>query len=207
MVHYRQYAEDAATDQTVYVNQVIGGAGRGEQTVDFELPPTLLPAPVILAPTAGQTLTGATVTFGGTGTPGENVVLAVLPTALVNQAQALAQQMPADPEDPILVGSDGTWNVTLALDPDDYTAAAVLVEISEDGSLITVRSDVSQPIQFTLAAAPAPAPMPVVPAKPAASGSDKLAETGLELNGLGLGGALALAGAVLIVVRRKTRSN
>ncbi|GLK15614.1 hypothetical protein GCM10017602_00960 [Herbiconiux flava] len=199
------YTEDDEIDQTVSVNQVTGGAGRGEQTVSFKLPPTLLPAPVILAPKAGQALTGPAVTFSGTGTPGENVVLAVAPTALVNQPQSLTQEMPADPEDPILVGSDGTWTVTLALDPEDYTAVAVLVELSEDGSLITVRSDVSDPVQFTLAAAPAPAPTPVTPAKPAASGGDKLAETGLELNALGLGGVLALAGVVLLVVRRKAR--
>ncbi|WP_440708335.1 hypothetical protein [Herbiconiux sp. YIM B11900] len=195
------YTEDDAIDQTVYVNQVIGGAGRGEQTVSFKLPEELLPAPVITAPTAGQALTGASVTFTGTGTPGKNVLLAVVPTSAVGQLSSMAQAVPADPEDPIVVDDNGDWTVTLALEPGDYTAAAALVTLGPDNTLESIISEPSIPVQFTLAAAA----VPVTPVTPAGDGSTKLANTGAELGALGLGGVLAAAGLVLVLVRRKTR--
>jgi hypothetical protein len=208
------YADDAAIDQTVYVNQVTGGAGRGTVTRAFTLPaPALLAAPVITSPTNGQALTGSAVTFTGTGKPGANVALVIAPTALVN-AQAKAKAAPADPTDPIVVDASGNWTVTLALQPNDYTVVAAEVTLDGDGNLIAVISEPSTPVEFTLTAA-AVAPIVVVtPTTPAATtpsttkASGQLAETGLDATAfIGLSALLLLAGSVLMIARRKRRTS
>jgi hypothetical protein len=207
------YPDDAAVAQTVYVNQVTGGAGRGEQTVNFTLPPTLLPAPVITSPTNGQIVTGATVTFTGTGTPDTNVLLLVVPTDLLNQPTARAAA-PADPTDPILVDAAGNWTVTLALAPEDYTAAAALVELNEQGELVGIISEPSADVAFTLVAAaaapvtPAGSVTPGTSANTGSSNKNQLASTGSAPAGLiGIASLMALAGAATLILRKKASIN
>ncbi|MFD1339943.1 LPXTG cell wall anchor domain-containing protein [Microbacterium lemovicicum] len=189
------YDPDAPTAQSVTVTQVLEGAPDEEKTVEFALP-VLLPAPVITAPTAGQALTGSTVTFTGTGTPGTNVLLAVLPTASLQELSAQAAE-PADPEDPIVVDAAGTWSVTVELLPGDWTAAAVLVQLDENGQVANILSDPSAEVQFTLT----PAVAPVVPANTVKT----LANTGpKDVGGFAVAGVLfTVAGAALMVARRR----
>jgi LPXTG-motif cell wall-anchored protein len=77
------YADDAAVAQTVYANQVTGGAGRGQQTVTFNLPAAVTPTPTPTptstptstptpTPTSAPTLTPAPAAGGSGSTPGGN---------------------------------------------------------------------------------------------------------------------------------------
>jgi LPXTG-motif cell wall-anchored protein len=192
------YADDAPVAQTVNVNQVTGGAGRGEVTVDFTLPPVLIPAPAITSPTNGQTVVGDAVTFTGTGVPGKNILLVVVPTELVNSLQSNAEQVPDNPADPIVVDADGNWTVTLALPPHDYTAEAAEVRL-ENGVVTDVLSDPSAPVEFILVAATV-APANITPA------SGTLANTGSAPMGfIGLASLLLAAGAALLITRKKHR--
>ncbi|KIP51264.1 hypothetical protein SD72_16495, partial [Leucobacter komagatae] len=195
------YGDDAAVAQTVRVTQVTGGAGSGDVTRAFNLPaavvvpPTTpdatLDAPVITSPTEGQVVVGdqVTVTGTGTGTPGSNILLAVVPTDQLDELEAAEGDMssaasePADPTDPIVVDADGNWTVTLALTPDDYTAAAVAFLLDENGAPVLdaagqpVISDPSADVAFSLVAAVVPAG---TPATPIATGTTGLAYTGGE---------------------------
>ncbi|GGF35829.1 LPXTG cell wall anchor domain-containing protein [Subtercola lobariae] len=207
------YADDATVDQTVSVNQVSNGAGHGTVIRSFTLPaPALFPAPVITSPTNGQALTGSTVTFTGTGKPGANIALIIAPTAAL-KAQAKAKAAPAKPTDPIVVDpTSGIWTVTLALQPNDYTAVATEVTLDSDGNLIAIISEPSAPVEFTLAAAAVTPVVVVTPTTPtttaATSASGTLAETGLDATALaGLSALLLLAGAVLVLVRRKRHTS
>lgn len=159
-----------------------------------------LPAPVITAPTEGQTIVGEQVTFEGTGVPGAFIGLIVVPTELLEdvlaelEAEAEAEfgtrAVPADPADPIVVGADGRWSVTLALAPEEYTVIGIQ---SLDATGLSALSPFSAPVSFTLAAATAPALLP-----PTGSGDEASAF-------LALGSLLALAGAALIVVTKRRR--
>ncbi|WP_378143796.1 ParB-like protein [Cnuibacter sp. UC19_7] len=196
-------------EQSVTVTQTVG-AEVTTAPVTFTLPEAVkLPAPTITSPTADAALVGSTATFAGTGTPGTNVVLGVVPTSSVEgRMSALAAPEPADPADPIVVDTDGRWSVTVALEPGDWTARAVLVRFDDQGGLPTVISEFSAPVRFTLAAAVTPA-VPGDPggagAKPAATGSGALASTGLELAPYGIGLVLALVGAAALIARRSLR--
>ncbi len=219
------YADDAAVAQTVRVTQVTGGAGSGDVTRSFELPAVVVPpttpdatldAPVITSPTEGQVVVGDQVTFTGTGTPGSNILLAVVPTDQVAELEAAegtdtmaaAAAEPADPTDPIVVDADGNWTVTLALTPDDYTAAAVAFLLDENGAPVLdaagqpVISDPSADVAFSLVAAVVPAG---TPATPIATGTTGLAYTGSEGTeaAIGIGAAVLLLGATLMVLARR----
>jgi hypothetical protein len=184
------------------------GTETREAYVFFELPYEYLPAPVITSPTNGETVVGDQVTFTGTGEPGANVLLGVIPTseleeledAIADEADAASGDLsraaePADPEDPIVVGEDGTWSVTLALVPEDYTVAAALID-PEEGLIL---SDISEFVEFSLVAAVAAAD-PTDPTQP----GDGLAVTGSESTGvIGLAAALLLAGGILLAVRSR----
>lgn len=197
-------------EQTVTVTHT-DGSQTSVSSVTFTLPDVAkLPAPVITSPAADAALVGSTVTFAGSGTPGVNVVLGVAPTSLVEgRMSALAAPEPADPTDPIVVGADGSWSVTLAVEPGDWTARAVLVELDGQGQVVAVLSDVSDPVRFTLAATPTPTPNPSVPgatgANTAATGTGVLASTGLDLAPYGVGLLLALLGAAALLGRRAVR--
>ncbi len=198
------YADDAAIDQTVSINQVTGGAGRGEGTVNFKLPAsTLLPAPVITSPTEGQQVVGSQVTFEGTGIPGAYIGLVVVNTAAFEAAQssdsmsAAAEPTPADPAADIIVGADGRWSVTLALVPENYTAIAIQSTVANPTDLDQISAP-SEPVSFSLVAAGA-----ITPAGNNGTGSS-LASTGVETAGvIGFGALMLLGGAALVLARKR----
>jgi hypothetical protein len=217
------YGDDAAVAQTVRVTQVTGGAGSGDVTRAFNLPAVVVPpttpdatldAPVITSPTQGQVVVGDQVTFTGTGTPGSNILLAVIPTDQLDELQAAEGDMssaaaePADPSDPIVVDADGNWTVTLALTPDDYTAAAVAFLLDENGAPVLdaagqpVVSDPSADVAFSVIAAVVPA---AAPATPIVTGTTGLAYTGSEGTeaAIGIGAAVLLLGSTLMVLARR----
>lgn len=223
------FAATAATAQSVRLTQVTGGVGTGDVTVAFSLPaatttPTPTPTPtvatpVITSPKNGAALVGSTVTFTGTGTPGSNILLVAAPTDQV-QAKARATAQPNNPADPIVVRADGTWTVTLAAKPGNYTAVAQAFLLDATGQPVLdaagdpVVSGPSTPVEFTLTAAVATgttpagtgtgtAPARVVPAAP----TGELAFTGADIAPAAISaGLLALAGTVLSVVLARRRS-
>ncbi len=199
------YADDAAVAQTVNVNQVTGGAGRGEETVNFTLPAnTVLGAPSITGPTEGQTIVGDRVTFTGTGEPGAYIGLLTVPTAALDEvsANARAAAEPADPADDILVDENGQWSVTLAFAPNAYTTVAIQSTVPAPTEADQISAP-SEPVSFTLAAAPA-AVAPGAATPPAANAGNSLASTGVDGTAfLGLSALLMLGGAALLVVRKR----
>ncbi|MET3511174.1 LPXTG cell wall anchor domain-containing protein [Plantibacter flavus] len=199
------YADDAAVAQTVNVNQVTGGAGRGEQTVNFTLPTnTVLGAPSITSPTEGETVVGDVVTFTGTGEPGAYIGLLTVPTAALDEvsANARAAAEPADPADEILVDENGQWSVTLAFAPNAYTTVAIQSTVPAPTEVDQISAP-SEPVSFTLAAAPAAA-APGAATPPAANAGNTLASTGVDGTAfLGLSALLMLGGAALLVVRKR----
>ena len=214
------YPDDATVAQTVNVTQVTGGAGSGDVTRSFSLPAVVVPptavvldAPVITSPTQGQVVVGDQVTFEGTGTPGSNILLAVVPTDQLDELEAAengraaAAAVPADPADPIVVDAAGNWTVTLALTPNDYTAAAVSFLLDADGLPVLdaagqpIVSDPSADVAFSLIAAVVPAGTPATPiATPTG-----LAFTGSEGTeaAIGIGAAVLLLGSTLMVLARR----
>jgi hypothetical protein len=205
------YPDDAFYIQDVYATQTTEGEISGEYYTYFFLPFEMFDAPTITSPAQDETVVGDQVTFTGTGEPGTSVLLFIIPTALLEEleesleeelatadSRAVAAAEPSDPEDPILVAEDGTWTVTLALEPDDYTAAAILIDDPESGFPV---SEPSAEVSFSLVAA-------VAVDGPGAGDGDGdgegLAVTGSESTGfLGLAAALLLAGAVLMVANRR----
>jgi hypothetical protein len=178
----------------------------------LEAAAVVLDAPVITSPTQGQVVVGDQVTFEGTGTPGSNVLLAVVPTDQLDELEAAengraAAPAPADPADPIVVDAAGTWTVTLALTPNDYTAAAVSFLLDADG--LPVLDAAGQPIvsapsadvAFSLVAAVTPAALPATPI----AGTTGLAYTGSEGTeaAIGIGAAVLLLGSTLMVLARR----
>jgi LPXTG-motif cell wall-anchored protein len=207
------YPDDATSKQTVTVTGTLDGKELNTVKRSFTLPEQNLLAPVITAPVAGSTVYGDQVTFTGTGTPGKNVVVLALPTSVLNAAddtlKAKAAPEPMNPADPIIVGKDGSWTVTVKATPNDYTATAVLADVDDNGQVISLLSDPSTAVQFVLAATPVapvvivtPAPTPT-PAAAAASGH-QLANTGLDTVGIiAAAGLLSLAGLTLVAARRR----
>ncbi|KQM25446.1 MULTISPECIES: hypothetical protein [unclassified Frigoribacterium] len=215
------YPDDATVAQSVRVTQVTGGAGSGDVPRSFNLPAVVVPptdvvldAPVITSPTQGQVVVGDQVTFEGTGTPGSNILLAVVPTDQLDELEAAengraaAAAVPADPADPIVVDAAGNWTVTLALTPNDYTAAAVSFLLDADGLPVLdaagqpIVSDPSADVAFSLVAAVTPA---ALPATPIATGTTGLAYTGSEGTeaAIGIGAAVLLLGSTLMVLARR----
>ena len=229
------FAEDAATAQSVRLTQVTGGVGTGDVTVRFSLPaattppttppttPIALDTPVITTPENGAEVVGSQVTFEGTGTPGSNILLVAVPTDQVTPTARAAAQ-PADPTDPIVVGTDGTWSVTLAAAPGDYTAAATSFLLGADGQPVLdangdpVVSAPSEPVEFTVTATPAAGTTPVGTGTgsgtaPVATGTGTVTPTGeLAFTGADItpaaviAGLLMLAGTALTVVMARRRS-
>ena len=190
------FPADAAPEQTITVDQVLGGSGRGQVVLPVVLPavvtppttPVALPAPVITAPAQDSTVTGTEVTFEGTGTPGADIGLLVAPTP-ADDVNTLAD----DPAARIVVDENGDWDVTLALAPGDYSAVAFQVQLDAAGQPVVdenglpVVSDDSTPVDFTLeAAAVAPFAAPVVTSP--AAGQAVVGST-LTVTGTGTPGA------------------
>ena len=235
------YDDDAEVEQTVTVGGFVGGSGFDNTVErSFSLPaaevvpvptePIVIDTPVITAPVNGEVVVGDVVTFQGTGTPGSDISVLAVPTAELEQLQAeldaaaaaaegqastLAQPNPqpepVDPAERVVVGEDGTWSVTVATVPGDYTAVAVSALLNEDGTAfidpatgLPVVAGPSNEVEFSVVAAVVPADSGATPVVPAANG---LAYTGSEMSGvaLGLAGALALAGVALTLVARRRR--
>ncbi|RWZ58459.1 hypothetical protein ELQ92_14225 [Labedella populi] len=209
------YPADAFFIQDVYATQTTEGEPNGDAYTYFFLPYELVDAPTITSPEQDETVVGDQVTFTGTGEPGANVLLLVIPTELLEELEEdLADELvaansrvaaaaePADPEDPIVVAEDGTWSVTLALEPDEYTAAAILIDDAESGFPI---SEPSNEVSFSLVAAVAADGPGAGPGAGADAGDGEgLAVTGSESTGfLGLAALLLVAGAALIVANRR----
>lgn len=215
------YAADAATAQSLRFQQTTGGAGRGDITVDFTLPASTtdatVAAPVITSPKDGEHLTGSSVTFTGTGTPGSNILLVAVPTSAINSAdtmQAQAATEPNDPTDPIVVDADGNWTATLALAPNDYTAQAIAFLLDANGDPVLdangdpVISDPSNTVEFVLSAAATV----IAPVNPAATSGTVTGTRALAFTGsnpapmIGLGALLAAAGTAITLIARRRRS-
>ncbi|RUQ96906.1 hypothetical protein [Labedella endophytica] len=200
-----EFPEDADPFQFVTAVQTTDGEEEYAY-VAFYFPYELLPAPVITSPANGETVEGDQVTFTGTATPGTDVLVAIIPTSELEELEELGDEMsanaraaaePSDPEDPIAVDENGDWTVTYALAPDDYTVAAILVDL-EQGLLL---SDVSEFVEFSLIAAAA------VDNPGDGNGDDDgegLAVTGSESGGfVGLAGAFLLAGVLALAARTR----
>jgi hypothetical protein len=219
------FPEDAEALQVVTATQTTDGVQTGEVPLAFALPVELAPAPTITSPTNGELIVGDRVTFTGTGEPGANVLLLVVPTALLAEleeqlaselggglgsgtdarAAAAAEPIePADPSDPILVDANGAWTVTVALPPEEYTAVAVLID--PETGLPT--SEPSAEVQFSLVAAAAVAgPGDGTGADADGGNGEGLAVTGSDSAGaIGLAAALLLAG-VMALASRGLRAN
>ncbi|RKR76418.1 hypothetical protein [Frondihabitans australicus] len=206
-----------------YSVSVAGTTSVRVATADF----AVLGDPGITAPTAGAKLTGKSVTFSGTATPGSEVLVILDTTADFNSqlggSTASASRMMSaakadsnvvepkatDPTGTFLpVGASGTWTVTASgLPADDYTFIVVSqvddgtgsAAVNENGDpLITIGG----PVEFTLAA-PAAA---IVPAS--TGGTQTLAFTGSQdaVPATIGGGLLLLVGAGLMVVARRRRA-
>ena len=222
------YADDAAVAQSARVTQITGGAGSGDISRTFALPAVVVPPtdvtlndPVITSPAQGQVVVGDQVTFEGTGTPGSNILLAVIPTDQLDELEAVqgddtvaAAAEPVDPADPIVVDDEGNWTVTLALTPNDYTAAAVSFLLDETGAPVLsaagqpIISDPSADVAFSLVAAVIPAGTPATPITAPVATPSGLAYTGSEGTeaGIGIGAAVLLLGTTLMVLaRRRTK--
>lgn len=93
------FPNSAARQQAVRVTDVRGGSGAGDTTVNITLP-AVAPADQfsLTSPTDGSTVDSRTVTFTGTGTPGD----------LVNTLNAAGDRVAPQ----VLVGADGTWTTT-----------------------------------------------------------------------------------------------
>ncbi|MFJ6171557.1 hypothetical protein [Curtobacterium sp. NPDC092190] len=93
------FPSTAARQQAVRVTDVRGGSGAGDTTVDITLP-AVAPADQfsLTSPKDGSTVGSRTVTFTGTGTPGD----------LVNTLDADGDRVAPQ----VLVGADGTWTTT-----------------------------------------------------------------------------------------------
>lgn len=215
------YADDAPVSQTATVALSVAGETPRTLDVSFELPATpALPAPVITSPAAGEIVTGDRVTFRGTGQPGAFVGLLVVPTALAQDAalggdpadgemsllaaEPAAPPAPANPADPIPVAADGTWSITVALAPEDYTVVAVQ---ASDAAGTTGLSDPSAPVAFSLRAAPAVVPVLAGSGSNPSSNAngERLAATGGDdITGLfGISVLVMLAGAATVVATRR----
>lgn len=225
------FPDTVAVTQNLTANELnVGAAGA---PIDFTItlpavetaPVPTLATPVITSPKTGAKLTGSNVTFTGTGTPGSNILLAVVPTAQVKAAEAQAAKAqakvtapkattPADPQDPIVVGADGTWKVTLALKANDYTAEAASFLLDAQGQPVLdangdpVVAGPSNDVEFVLTAA-VTTPAGTRTATPVATATDadgSLAFTGSNTAPIaGFAALLVALGGVFTFFARRRR--
>lgn len=94
------FAADAAQQQTVRVTDVRGASGAGDVTLSITLPAAQTDSALtLITPKDGSTVGSRTVTYTGTGTPGDAVG--------VSTADGETLVAPAT-----VVGEDGTWTTT-----------------------------------------------------------------------------------------------
>jgi hypothetical protein len=213
------FSDEASLVQDVTVSGTLDGVALTAVTVLLILPPLPLAVPVITAPAAGSTVTGATVVVSGTGEAGATIALIYAPTADLASGADIAtldSAALAGVGGDIVVTAEGTWSTTLTLTlaPNAYSFfAGQSLLIGAEGNVAA--SDRSERRDFTLVAqavAPAAPTVPVntpavpvrVPAAPA-SGVRELAATGVETTGLagGISALLLALGAAAIVAARR----
>lgn len=160
------------------------------ETVTLSLLEPVAP-PVITSPATGSTITGGTVTFVGTGIPGNTVVVTIGPDAATidrifdNDDFDFAALVPST-----VVAPDGTWTVSTTLPLGGYTAAALHTETPIDSPDSEVISLPSNEVALTLVAAA------IRPAQ--------LAATGAVTTGFAAPAALViLAGLGMVVMSRR----
>jgi len=149
-------------------------------------------APVLTAPSAGQSVTAGEVTFRGTGTPGLDVLLLIRPdAATIASGVALTENQAAPFGE---VAADGSITITATLPAGRYQAAALLTNDLRRGTEYTQRSLRSNVLEVTVS----PAAAAATPAAP------ELADTGAVSATLaGPAAALLLGGLVLLVLSRR----
>jgi hypothetical protein len=213
------YSETAPVAQTVTVSGFVGASGF-DNTVErsFNLPAAAVtpeavaPAtPVITSPVPAQVVVGQDVTISGTGTPGANIAFLLYPT---DEAPASSGPLEdAITDSVIVVAADGTWSSTVRMvKPGEYSVVALSFfadangepTVDADGNVLV--SDLSNVVEFRVAAA-----TPIVPAGTSATpvrAAGSLAFTGSDDSSLviGLGAALTLAGAGLVLAARRRRA-
>jgi len=208
------------------VYETLGDKYLGVITRVITLPtsePVFYDAPVFTSPTQGQTVTPGFVYFTGTATRGTDVYMVAVPRELVENPTARSSQTdlllsaaaagaraadvsaaaaePVYPLSAVRVDNSGNWNIMLSLGAGDYVAFAVLIDSTAE-RLVPV-SPISDPVEFTVAAAP------VVIDNGNATGPTNspatLAKTGVESPSLiGAAGLLAAAGILLMLVRTRS---
>lgn len=213
-------------ERSFAVYETLGDKYLGAITRVITLPtsePVFYDAPVFTSPTQGQTVTPGFVYFTGTATRGTDVYMVAVPRELVENPTARSSQTdlllsaaaagaraadvsaaaaePVYPLSAVRVDNSGNWNIMLSLGAGDYVAFAVLIDSTAE-RLVPV-SPISDPVEFTVAAAP------VVIDNGNATGPTNspatLAKTGVESPSLiGAAGLLAAAGILLMLVRTRS---
>lgn len=165
--------------------------------VSIDLPDPVA-APVITAPTSAA-IVGPTVTFSGTGIPGNAILLTIVPTDEPS-LNALATVDPLSLAAPIVVQPDGTWTGTYTLALGNFAVTATHVSNATTVADLEILSLPSAPVTFSLVA-------PIITTA-SSSSSHLLAETGPAQAGFLAPAALALlgVGAFLLVARRRSTS-
>jgi hypothetical protein len=200
------YPISAPIAQTAYVNQVTGGSGSGEATVDFTLPSAVFSL-TVTSPADGQTVASRTVTFTGTGTDGSTV-------------NVLDREGNRIPGTTAAVVSDGIWSTTGTYAADAPAAQTVDVNQVTGGAgrgEVVVNFDLPTPTPPTAPAtptAPAAAAGTSTALTPGGNGtmstvaSRSLADTGSNITGWASLGAVLLAIGVattlVLALRRRT---
>ncbi|KQR46623.1 hypothetical protein ASF82_04045 [Frigoribacterium sp. Leaf164] len=212
------FADDAEVAQSVRVTQVTGASGSGDVTRSFNLPAAAVTpdavapaAPVITSPVPAQVVVGQDVTISGTGTPGANIAFLLYPT---DEAPASSGPLEdAITDSVIVVAADGTWSSTVRMvKPGEYSVVAISFfadangEPTLDADGFPLISEPSNVVEFRVAAA-----TPITPAGTSATpvrAAGSLAFTGSDDSSLviGLGAALTLAGAGLVLAARRRRA-
>lgn len=187
--------------------------------------PVFYDAPIFTSPTQGQTIAPGFVTFTGTATRGTDVYMVAVPRELIENptarsaesdlmsqdaaaearvadvSAAAAAAEPVYPLAPVRVDNAGNWSIMLSLGVGDYVALAVLIDPTAEGTVLV--SPISDPVEFTVAAAP------VVIDNGNVTGPTNspatLAKTGVETPSLlGIAGLLAAAGILLMLARSRS---
>ncbi|MFD1715076.1 hypothetical protein ACFSBZ_11385 [Amnibacterium flavum] len=163
-------------------------------TVSNDLPDPVA-APVITAPTSAA-IVGTSVTFSGTGIPGNGIALVVV-AADEASAAALSSVDPLSLATPIIVQPDGTWTATYTLAYGSFAVTAVHTSDPTTTLIPEILSLPSEPVAFSLVA-------PIVTASASNTGP-MLAETGPAQAGFLAPAALLFlgAGALLMAARRR----
>ncbi|BDI24131.1 hypothetical protein [Herbiconiux sp. L3-i23] len=166
-------------------------------TVSIDLPDPV-DTPVITAPTA-TSIVGTSVTFSGTGIPGNGIAIVIVPADEASLA-ALATVDPLSLAAPILVQPDGTWTATYTLALGTFAVTAVHISDPSTSLIPEILSLPSAPVTFSLVAPPIVTSSinttPVAPVLPDTGPSEAALMGPLAL-------ALLAVGAIMLGARRR----